>query len=452
MDLSTKKKLLPFCGILFLLVGISLFNIPILQTLWRHSFDDGTYSHAYLIPFISIYLYYLLSIEGKLNYRKKISIPFTLLLATSCYLLFITSHAQISIGYWFSLLLVCISSILMLYRFTWKVVFPTAFLVFILPFWGILVPFLQDLSVISVTYIMSFTGIPTYVEAQTITIPAGVFEIAGGCSGLRYLLVSLAVSSMFIFLHINNIKNAAMFTIIAILGALLTNWIRIALLIVIGEYTSMQSSLMADHNMFGWYLYVPFMFALFIWGNKLADIDLSNNLLDNSEVTTNLIPSKKISLLLIISILLSSTSINTKSGFFSEDITSKTINTTIFPLVYYSSKIEKVQIDKVNSENIYNIFHFNGNDLDGKPTFYGNKLIPEGWKIVEQKTKQSEQLFIVSNNKSKAIISVSFEINGTFYSTKHAFKVARIKSALKGIKKSKLHWKLEYCTNSCRIN
>ena len=132
-----------------------------------------------------------------------------------------------------------------------------------MPGWGLLTAILQKVSTNAVTFLMSYSGIPTFVEGNFVTIPAGVFEIAGGCSGLRYLIVSLAISSLFSFLYIKNTKKALLFFTVAILGALITNWIRITALILIGEYTDMQSDLMTDHNVFGWYLYIPFMFLLF---------------------------------------------------------------------------------------------------------------------------------------------------------------------------------------------
>jgi exosortase A len=442
----------PFVGILILFTTICALNIPILITLWRHGFDDGTYSHAFLIPFISLYLYYELAQSGKLQFREKFAVLPTILILLSCYLLFVTTNAQISIGYWLAFLAVLITSVTMVYRFNWYVVFPAAFLIFIFPFWGVLVPLLQNISVAAVTYMMSFTGVPTYVEAEMITIPAGVFEIADGCSGLRYMIVSLAIGSLFIFLNIRDTKRAALFLSLTILGALLTNWIRITALILIGEYTNMESSLMADHNTFGWYLYVPFMILLFVWGNKLSDININNSKAEPSKTIIKKIDNKKIILLLVMSLLLSSTFIRSYSENTAAKITDKTVIYPYFPLVHNYSDVVSVKTDILNSKSIYNIYYFNGNDLDGKPTFFGNKLIPNGWMILEQKTNQHDQLFIITDNINKAILSTSFEINGAFYSTKHAFKVARIKSALKGIKKSKLHWKLEYCTNSCRIN
>ena len=407
MDLTTKKNIHPFLGILILLFSISILNIPVLETIWRYSFDDGTYSHAYLIPVISLYLYYTLATEGKLEYRKKISLPFTLLLVASCYLLFITTNAQISVGYWFSFLLICVISILMLYRFTWKVVFPAAFLVFILPFWGILVPILQNLSIIAVTFIMSFTGIPTFVEVQTITIPAGVFEIAGGCSGLRYLLVSLAISSMFIFLYINNLKKAALFFVVAVLGALLTNWIRITLLIVIGEYTDMQSSLMEDHNTFGWYLYIPFMFLLFRWGNRLIDPQI-----EKTETEVQIIQSKP-NLINVLAtsfvLLLSST---TLASLLTINTTTPLVesNNIVSPQIFNYSKIESSKI--TNSNSIINLktYHFYGHNLDGKPTYFENNMIPIDWNVKRQYVKDSWMIYDVFKGNKIARIFMKFEI------------------------------------------
>src|SRR5690606_37908570 len=45
----------------------------------------------------------------------------------------------------------------------------------------------------------------------------------------------------------------------AVLLALLTNWLRIFLLVVIGYQTEMKSSLMEDHEFFGWVLFALVM-------------------------------------------------------------------------------------------------------------------------------------------------------------------------------------------------
>lgn len=444
-DITTANK--PLIGIFVLFAAICALNTPILVTLWRHGFDDGTYSHAFLVPFISLYLYYQLSLSGKLQFRETLAISPAIPLLISCYLLFVTSNAQISIGYWGALLAVCITSVNMLYKFNWSIVFPAAFLVFILPFWGLLVPLLQSLSITAVTYIMSFTGVPTYVEGNFVTIPAGVFEIADGCSGLRYMIVSLAIGTLFIFLNIKDTKRAILFLSLTIFGALLTNWIRITALILIGEYTNMESSLMEDHNTFGWYLYVPFMILLFTWGGRLASPVLP---VKETGSFTNNNAAPSVLIFTIFALIVSSVSLK---ALISPTINNLQENQSPIKqpqpqrLFYYS--VEHIVTDNSDDMTTYNIYSFNQDDLDSKATFFGNELIPKEWKVKSSHIEGDWQVFFVYQGSKNAIVKVSYEIALKRSATPRQFKLNRLMTGLISIEKSKLHWKFILCKTSC---
>jgi len=449
----------PLLGILLISFIVSLLNIPILVTLWRHSFDDGTYSHAYLIPIISLYLFYVLQKSGKLTFRKSLSLPATLIFVFSCLALFITSNAQISLGYWCSLLAVLVSSINMLYQLNRYIVFPSIFLIFIMPVWGMLTNILQDISVSVVTYFMSFTGVPTYVEGNFVTIPAGVFEIADGCSGLRYMIVSLAISSLFRFLYIKNTTKAVAFFTLAIVGALLTNWIRITALILIGEYTNMESSLMEDHNTFGWYLFIPFMFILFWWGNKNSDIDLTAQQPDSKPETTSHVNTTQVersinkpSLAVLLFILaLSSTTFSTMliPAPAADKLTSDTKFEIKPQIHFYAFVMNNISSNDNTTELTY---FFNGKDLDGKPSYYENDLIPSGWKSFGQESRQNQKIHKIFNAGETAVVVASYEINKQLFSSLTAFKIARLTTAIKNINQTKLHWKFIPCKQrNCEV-
>jgi len=432
----------PFLCILIIFTVICVLNIPVLLTLWQHGFDDGTYSHAYLIPFISLYLYYQLSRNGTLQFKETWSVVPTLLLLLSCGLLFITSNAQISVGYWAAILAVFISSVTMLYRFNYYIVFPAAFLIFIFPFWGVLIPLLQNVSTAAVTYLMSFTGVPTYVEGNFVTIPAGVFEIAGGCSGLRYMIVSLAIGSLFVFLNIRDTKRAILFLLITIIGALLTNWIRITALILIGEYTNMESSLMEDHNTFGWYIYVPFMIFLFWWGNKLSDIDFIASTSNTAQIENS--PSYPSMAVLVLMLSLSSTTFSTMlvPATASANLTSDAAF-EIQPKIHFYSFVTH---NKSSNDNTIKLtYAFNGEALDGKPSYYENNLIPNGWKSIRQENRQNKKIHHIFKEGKSALILVSYEINQQQFSSLTAFKIARLTVAVKNINQTKLHWTFMPC-------
>lgn len=437
----------PFMGLVLFLVVISALNIPILQTLWRHSFDDGTYSHAYLIPIISLYLYFKLSECGLLRFKEKISF-FSLSLLFLCgFLLFITSNAQISIGYWVSFLALLTAGVITLFRFNWFIVFPALFLIFIFPLWGLLTELLQSISVVAVTYMMSFTGIPTYVEAQYITIPAGIFEIADGCSGLRYIIVSLAISSLFIFLYINNVKKAAIFLTIAILGALLTNWIRITALILIGEYTDMQSSLMEDHNTFGWYLYIPFMFLLFVWGNKLTTHDLLSTKVDDDFI--HAAPNKLNMAFTLFIVIIFATSI--KYAFPNGSSSSPQYEEvfSIQPQIFQPTAIN-VSPSFLGGNTQLLTYHFNGSDLDAKPTYFDNQFIPEGWLQTDQEIINNWNVNLISKGRQNALVLYQYEIDEVMTATARSFKLTRLLKAIQGVKDTQLHWVYSQCESNCQ--
>jgi len=445
-QIITNKKIIPFLSIIFIILLVSFLNYPVIITLWRYSFDDGTYSHAYLIPLIVFYLYYILNTENKLVLRTRMPLIPMLLLFVSGYVLFIFANAQISLGYWLALLLLLCTSINLLFETNLKVLFPAFYFIFLLPVWSVLTIPLQIISVNAVNTIMSLTTIPVFVEQQFVHIPEGVFEIAGGCSGLRYLITSLAIGSLYNFLYLRTLKSILLFSSFAILGALLTNWIRIVILIIIGHETNMTSDLMIDHNMFGWYLYIPFMFILFKFGNILTNKTINKHQ-QKTICSNNLVyPNPKLLMITFTVLAFSSTTISSlfSDNNFSENFTFKS-RTNIAPVINFYSSIKKVTS---TPEKTYLIYNFNNSDLDNKPTFFDNKLIPQGWRVTAKHEDGQWLKYQLQQGNEKATLLVSYKIDGHYFPTPLKFKIERIKKALLGINKTELYWQFTYRRNN----
>ena len=433
-----KHHFSPFILILSITILIALLNIPIMQTLWRYSFDDGTYSHAYLIPLIVAYLFYVINNNGELKYRKTISLPASVLLIISAYILFVTSTAQISLLYWLAILLLLCSSIIFVFNANIKIASAASYFIFLLPVWGILTIPLQYLSIFAAKTLMGFTTIPVFIEEQFVHIPSGIFEIAGGCSGLRYLLTSLAISTLFSFLYFRTIKNTAIFISVAILGALLTNWLRITALIIIGHQTEMTSDLMTDHNMFGWYLYIPFMFLLFKFGGYLADKENNKPIASDSSAKKQLnIPAWPLALLLLTILSFSSTSLHMSATTVPE---TKLINVLVVPVIYNASTVDVITNSSMKTQLVYN---FSENNLESKPTFFENNFIPKNWLVVGKVISNEDQVIKIKNGLRTATITVSYEISGLKIGSSSRFKLERLKQALLGQRQTKLHWQFQ---------
>jgi len=444
-----QNSIFPLLLIFILPITIFLFNPAITETLLQHSFDDGTYSHAYLIPLIYLYLCYHLYSEKKLELRDRINGFYTLLFVLSCYVFFVTSSAQISLAYWLTHIFIIVTSTLMLFKYQWRIIFPAIYLIFMYPLWGPMVILLQEVSIVAVNILMGFTGIPTYVDKQFVSIPEGTFEIANGCSGLRYFITALAISSLYIFLYLNKAKHVLIFLFLAIAGSLIVNWLRITIIILVGHYTDMTSSLIEDHNMFGWYIFIPFMFFLFKFANTLGTDEIKRN----SIVEQQAIPLNRLVVMIsivLIGITLSSTSLR---SIFNQNIKNTgeqdQIKTDIFPIIPNYSQLNIAEKIINKHKFITHIYQFDGQNLDSKPSFYNNQLINYGWEVVEEDVDGRWHYKILAKKHQRSIIATNYEIDGQIEASKFKFKLLRLKKALLGHRRSQLNWIGSFCATDC---
>lgn len=133
---------------------------------------------------------------------------------------------------------------------------PVLLLLFAAPFWDELSPVLQWLTVLVDEWALAMLSIPATIDEFYITIPSGVFHVAHGCSGIRYLMVGMYIGAFYGCMTQSGVIRTAGMIAVATFLALLTNWIRVGWIIAAGHYTNMESSLIDDHEMFGWIVFI----------------------------------------------------------------------------------------------------------------------------------------------------------------------------------------------------
>ncbi|MCK8516775.1 EpsI family protein [Methylonatrum kenyense] len=162
---------------------------------------------------------------------------------------------------------------------------PVGILLYAVPFWDYLALPLQLLATEINTVLLGLRGIHFEVEGVYIhLLDIGTFEIAHGCSGLRYLIVGLTLATLFSALNLSRIRDWIALHATAVALALVVNWARIFTIILVGYETEMQSSLISQHELFGWILFalalIPFfLFARWLAGEREADAGTSRNLI-----------------------------------------------------------------------------------------------------------------------------------------------------------------------------
>ena len=147
-----------------------------------------------------------------------------------------------------------------------RVLFPLLFLWMAVPVWEYLMPLLQELSARVSSYGLQWLGVPVYREGNQIVIPAGRFEIAEYCAGLRYLLAALSIGIFFAWQRIGPWRTRLLFIGGVVAVALAANWLRVIIVILAGHLTEMRSSLVRDHALMGWLLFAAVMLPVFWFG------------------------------------------------------------------------------------------------------------------------------------------------------------------------------------------
>ncbi|HEV7609499.1 MAG TPA: EpsI family protein [Steroidobacteraceae bacterium] len=143
--------------------------------------------------------------------------------------------------------------------------FACAYLYFAIPVWTLGTDVLQAISTFAVKIMLALTGVSAHVDGNIVQIPEGAFEIAGGCSGVHYFIVAIALAAIFGEVHRDSIKVRLRLALIAAVLAFIANWVRIYVVIIAGHLTNMQHYLVrVDHYVFGWALYALSM-GVFFW-------------------------------------------------------------------------------------------------------------------------------------------------------------------------------------------
>jgi len=208
---------------------------------------DSYYSHGFLVPFISLYFAYLQKETlGKMKAEGSalglIVLLFALFLHVIGTILYVFSISGFSIFFLVLGLLLYLSG----KKITKRLWFPLLFLIFMFPLPEAvinLVSFpLKIFAAEAGVWAVSILGIPIYLEGFNIYIPAGHLLVGNPCSGLRSLIAFMALGSIFAYLEpVSTIKKYILF-FVSIPIALLSNIVRIPILILVSNYWGLEAA------------------------------------------------------------------------------------------------------------------------------------------------------------------------------------------------------------------
>lgn len=240
-----------------------------MAAIWSRS---ETYAHGFVVPFISLWLAWrlravlapMLPRPGRLAWLPMLGAA-ALWLAGD--LVAVNAATQLALV---ALIVLAVPAVL-----GWPVArvlaFPLGFLFFAAPLGDFMLPRLMDWTAHFTVLALRVSGIPVYQEGLQFVIPSGRWSVVEACSGIRYLIASVTVGSLFAYLSYRSTRKRLLFVGFAIVVPLLANWVRAYLIVLLGHVSGNALATGVDHLIYGWAFFGLVIAVMFWVGARWSD-------------------------------------------------------------------------------------------------------------------------------------------------------------------------------------
>ena len=140
--------------------------------------------------------------------------------------------------------------------------FPLGYMAFLVPFGDEIVPQLQAITAAMAIELTHLSGVPATIEGVFIDTPAGLFEVAEACSGVKFLVAMVALGTLAAHLCFAGWKRRALFMAAAVVVPVLANGVRAWGTIYIAQSQGIEFAAGFVHIVYGWVFFAVVMAIL----------------------------------------------------------------------------------------------------------------------------------------------------------------------------------------------
>lgn len=269
---SAWRTVLPlFVGLVLALLLLYRHTVMAMVDVWARS---DTFAHGWLVAPISLWLIWRQ--RDRLTLITPRPVPWVLapmLLAAAAWLAsdLIVVNAPSQFAFVF-LLILAVPAVLGL-EVMRTILFPLLFLLFAVPFGEFMVEPMMEWTADFVVLALQFLGVPVFREGLNFVIPTGRWSIIDECSGVRYLMASFMVGSLFAYLNYRSPTRRALFMLVSIAMPIFANWLRALMIVMLGHLSGNKIAVGVDHILYGWVFFGVVIFLMFMVGMRWAEAD-----------------------------------------------------------------------------------------------------------------------------------------------------------------------------------
>jgi len=234
-------------------------------SIWNSS---ETFAHGYVILPISLWLIWRKR-ENFSLYPPTPYAPALVLLAVlgAGWLAAQLGEVQVVSQYTFVAMLPVTALALFGPRLAGSFAFPLLFLLFAVPFGEVFVAPLIQFTADFTVWAVRATGIPVLRSGTRFELPTGNWSVVEACSGVRYLISSITLGSLYAYLTYRSTLKRTVFIAMSVVVPIIANGLRAYMIVMIGHLSGMELATGVDHLIYGWLFFGLVMFVMFWIGS-----------------------------------------------------------------------------------------------------------------------------------------------------------------------------------------
>lgn len=148
-----------------------------------------------------------------------------------------------------------------------QLAFPLMFILLAVPFGDVFIGPLINITADFTVHAVAATGIPVFRDGNNFTLPSGNWSVVEACSGVRYLISSVTLGSIYAYLTYRSPWRRGLFILMSIIVPIIANGARAYMIVMIGHLSGMTLAVGVDHLIYGWLFFGVVMFLLFWIGS-----------------------------------------------------------------------------------------------------------------------------------------------------------------------------------------
>ncbi|MCU6501610.1 exosortase A [Rugamonas sp. A1-17] len=163
--------------------------------------------------------------------------------------------------------------------------FALAYLLLAVPFGEVFISPLIEFTSSFTVGALQLAGIPVFRDNNFLSLPSGNWSVEEACSGLRYLIASFALGTLYAHLSYHSRVRQAAFVGVSLILPVVANGMRAFMIVLIGHYSNMTLAVGIDHLIYGW-LFFGLVATLMFWvGARWRDVGPSRQITSASGAT-----------------------------------------------------------------------------------------------------------------------------------------------------------------------